>query len=752
MRRWRQASFSIAGALCTLTAGATAQADEDPFAPLLEESRPLATRLQSDYKGSVQLGLGYTSDPSFMFGQYNGLQDDGATLIGSLDWNNFYNTESYWQVSANDLGLDTREGSVTWGKVDRLKLFFEFDSQLQVRNDSGVTPFRGSSSLKLPDDWVSGTNTSDWSNLDSSLKSFDRELTRDRYSLGIDARLNDHWQLLSTLHYEDKAGTAETGAAIFTDAASGDASLLPAPVDYRTAEFDIGLLYQGRRLHMDGRLFYSDFDNRDEVLSWQNPYSAFGPNVRYPNGVGGLGLAPDNTRTSGRLTAQYLFSATTRLQFDGSYAVTEQDQDFLDYTVNPALEVSQPLPLNDLGGEVATGTANAKLLLRPLPKLNLEFRYKGMDKDYDAPRAGYQAVPGDGGNQSRSALTVYNTRHDYQSQTFGVEATYRLPLHGKLWLEYDFENIQRENAAVEETDESRFVLAYRIQPWASFNARFELGYADRAADTYQWAQSYYALLDTELINATPDKQRYQNHPDMSQFYLSNRERLEGKMDLNYLPTVDWSLNLNLLLRDEDYDKTELGLTDTAWQRLHLSASYNATRDLSLSVYGGYDEYESGQSSRAFRGGQEKNAFEVTPPLPQASDPGRNWDIDTRDSSFTLGANLQWQLRRNVELGLDYSFVDSSSKQDYRTYGASDLTASNLPTVETRLHHLELNGTWHLRDALSIRLDYQYYRYSSDDWAWQGVQTNTLGKVLTFGERNPNEQIHYVGTSVIYHWQ
>lgn len=712
----------------------------------------MATRLQTDYTGALQLGLGYTSDPSFMFGQYNGLNEEGATLIGKLNWNNYSDTLSYWQVSGSDLGLDTREGSITWGKVDRITVSLAFDSQLQVRNNSGATPFRGDGLLRLPENWVSGTYTSDWTELENSLKSFDRELERNSYALGFDVRLNDNWQLVSNLSYEDKEGTADVGAAIFTDAAAGDSNLLPKPIDYRTTEFDLGLLYQGQRLHLDGRLFYSDFDNRNEIVTWQNPYSSFGPDVRYPAGEGGVGLAPDNERTSGRLTGQYLFSPTTRLQFDGSYSVTSQDEDFLDYTVNPALQVSIPLPLNTLNGEVATGIANAKLLLRPLAKLNLEFSYKGMDRDYDAPRAGYQYVPGDGGSQSRSALTVYNTRHDYQSQSLGLEAAYRLPMHSKLRFEYVFENIQRENAAVEETDESRFLLGYRIRPWNSFSANIELTYADRAADTYQWAQSYYALLDTELINATPDNQRYQNHPQMSQFYLSNRERLEGKLDLTYLPTLHWSLNLNLLLRDDDYDKTDLGLTDTAWQRLHVSASYAASDQISLSVYAGYDEYEAAQASRAFRGGQEKNAFEVTPPLPQASDPERNWKIDSEDSSFSLGASLQWQPRLDLDFDLDYSFVDSSSRQDYRTYGASDLTASDLPEVDTHMHHIQASGTWHLRDALSLRLDYQYYRYQSDDWARQDVQSDTLGKVLTFGERNPNEQIHYVGMSVIYRWQ
>ena len=33
-----------------------------------------------------------------------------------------------------------------------------------------------------------------------------------------------------------------------------------------------------------------------------------------------------------------------------------------------------------------------------------------------------------------------------------------------------------------------------------------------------------------------------------------------------------------------------------------------------------------------------------------------------------------------------------------------------------------------------------------------IEANTIDKVLTFGQSNPNEDIHYVGASVIYSWQ
>ena len=730
----------------------TATAEETPYTPLNLENRPQLASQHPPSAGSVQLGAGYTGDDNYMFGQYNGLNKEGATAIVNLQWQDFKNPDSYWQISMTDLGLDTRETEITWGKADKLKLNFGFDSQQQVRNDSGKTPFRGDTNQSLPDNWVSGINTTDFSTLNESLRGFDRELDRDRLFAGINAKINDQWSVSSNLSYEEKEGHGDVGGGIYIDAASADAVLLRSPVDYTTTEFDLGLAFSGTKLHLDGQLAYSDFDNDDDVLQWQNPYSSYGPDVRYPDGTGGLGLAPDNSQTSGRLTGHYLFSSTTRLQFDGSYAVASQDQDYLNYTVNDALTVTEPVPRSDFDGEVATGIFKTRLMLRPMAKMNAEIFYKVRDRDYDADRDGYLYVRGDGGDQPESKFTVYNTNHDLTSQVAGIEVDYRLPLRSKLSFKYEYEDVERRNAAVEETEEDRYTLGYRLQPWSNFSARMQLQYADRAADTYEWAQDYYALLDAELINATPDNQRYNNHPELFQYYLANRERCEGKIDLSYLPGERWNLNLNLLWRDDDFDQSRLGLTESTWQRAHFSASYAASDTLAGSIYAGYDVYEGDQTSRAFRGGQEKNAFEIYPPLPQASDPQQNWDLDATDTSITLGANLQWQLAPDLELSLDYNYVDTTGEQDYSTRPGGTATASDLPDTDTRLHHVQASGTWQMQDNLSVQVDYQFYSYETDDWAWDKVQADTIGKVLSFGQQNPNEDIHYLGASVIYRWQ
>ena len=131
--------------------------------------------------------------------------------------------------------------------------------------------------------------------------------------------------------------------------------------------------------------------------------------------------------------------------------------------------------------------------------------------------------------------------------------------------------------------------------------------------------------------------------------------------------------------------------------------------------------------------------------------GLLWSL-RQSERITLGTSIEWQVASDVQLALDYNYVDTEAEQDMGSNPAGNLTVGDLPSVNTRLNHLQLSGTWQMRENLAVQLDYQYYRYKSDDWAWNGVQPDTIGKVLTFGQGNPNEQINYVGASVIYHWQ
>jgi MtrB/PioB family decaheme-associated outer membrane protein len=737
--------------LSAIGLGGLVQAQQDPFASLAQDTRPLATRWQVDYTNSAELGIAYVSDDNFMFGQYNGLSDDGAVLIGNLDWRGG-GGGGVWQLNGQDLGLDTRNALGSWTLQDRLQVEFEFDSQQQVRNNSGRSPFRGGNVLGLPDDWVPANITGGFTALGDSLRDVDLELNRDLYRLASTFNVNDFWRLSAELSYEEKEGTSDLGAAFYTDASSGHAAILPADVDYETTTFDIAVDYSGERLQFNGSWFYSEFENANALQLWQNPYNAFGSSVNYPAGYGGLGQAPDNEYSRLRLVGTYQLSNQLRLQVDGSYARTDQDQNFVDYTVNPELRIDEPLAVDALDSELDTTTLDARLNYRPFPKLVLEARFQGEKRDYDNARNGYRYVPGDAGSQSRSALTVYNTNHDVTRNRYSIEGSYRLPWRSKLWLEYAFEEIERENAAVEETEEDIYRLRYRLQPLGSLHTTLELSYADRGADTYFWDQSYYARRDPELINATPNSQRYSNHPLLSQYHLSNRERSEAKLDISWQPGAAWSLTANLQWRENDYDETDLGLAEDELSRAVLSLSWLAGPGLTVSGWASYDQFETEQAGRNFRGGIEKNAFEIYPPLPQASDPQRNWLADIENSSTSVGISAEWQYRENLAFSAEYSYVNTESEYDFGSGGAGDIDTTPLPDDETEQHHLALAASYALREDLSIEINYQYWSYDQDNWAIDSIRQDTIDKVLTLGEQAADEDLHYIGTSVIYRWR
>jgi len=748
------AGMAMQGAAQTSSPGG-----EDPYGELARETRPLATRWEVDYSGEVEAGAGYVSQDNFMFGQYNGLYEQGGVFIGNVAWRGWHGDgPRYFDVEARDLGLETRRGLLEWGSAGRFRLGLLFDNQIQIKNNDSRTPFLGvgSSDLTLPSNWQSGANTSDWTTLDGSLRGFDRELKRHTYGLQFDSAIGGGWSLKAALTTEHKEGTTDTGGAIYIDASNPHAVLLPQPIDQRTTQFDLAFDYAGEASQWNIAYYFSHFDNQEDTLTWQNPYDAnydavaATSGVDFPNGYGGLAVAPDNQFHRLRLGGSSRFAPRWMLQLDGSYGRAFQDDQFPDYTVNRLLAVNQPVPRTSLDATMDTATLNGALLFSATRKLNLEARYRLYDRQNDSPRDGYLYVRGDGGDQpADTRYSNYNAPHDTRKQRGSLEASYRLPKRNKVILEYAYERVDRRNASVEHTDENIFSAQFNTSAWQPLNARFELQYSDLAADTYQWDQSYYARFDADLINETPDTQRYTNHPLLSQYHLANRERLLGKVDLNYLLAQDWSLALNMLWRRDDFDESTLGLTDEYWDSYILSANYRATETVNLTGYLNYNRYKASQTSRNFRGGAEKNAFVTTGPFPQASDPGQNWDVDTDDTVGAIGVALQWQAMERLNFDFDYSYVDTKGENSFKSFGASTTATEPLPDRRTRQHQLSVQGSWHLRDNLALNLDYRYWHFASDNWAIDGVEANTIDKVLTFGEDSADENVNYLGLSVSY---
>lgn len=741
--------------LTTVLAPLMVCADEDPFAFLADESRPLSTIIATDYVGSADVGFSYVSDDNFTFGRYNGLDEEGVKLYANVDYRDelpdgwLGGAASYFELSAADLGLETSKAHVAFGSYGDYRIALGVDNQRAVFDTTGATPYRGGDSLVLPANWVAGQTTGEMTVLDESLVQVDWDRERERYYLHLEKQFGP-WNFGAELSTEEKTGTQALGGALYVDGSNGHAAVLPRAIDWTTDELTLNVGYARDALAMQLDYFYSSFDNNASALTWQSPYGGvFGPGLDHPDGRGAMALEPDNELQRIRTMATYVFSPALRIRVDGSYAEGEQDDGFLPFTVNPALD-SAALPRTSLDGEVTTTTLDASVFYRPLRKLTLEARYRFEERENDSPRDGYLYARGDAWAPADPKFTVYNTTHDRSVDHYALKGTYRLGRATRLTAEYAYEEITRRNAAVEKTEEDQYKLILATRPLVNLDARVAFEYLDRGASTYQWAQSYYALLDATLINETPENNRFINHPALSQYHLANRERTGVHGTLNYVPTSTWSLGLDIRWTKNDFDETYLGLSEDEWLHASVTCTWLPADRWDVTAFYSFDTFEATQRNRAFRGGIEMNPFEVFPPLPQASDPSRDWTVEPEDTTHSIGASVRFTvIPDQLEMEWEYGFYDAEGRDALASGGAADVDTTPLPEATSREHRLRWVARYHLRENLSLEGEYQYYQLEADDWAIDGVGADTIDKVLATGRLSADDDIHYFRVSMSY---
>ena len=367
-------------------------------------------------RSTVDLGAGYVSQSSYKFGQYNGLAREGDFAIGDLDLQGggSYDSDSLlrWRLLGTDLGLDTRSGEFDLREQGIFKFNLGYDDIRDNISDTYQTPYQGvgSTLLTLPGNWikpvvpqVSPTSLNFRSlsptvgqgdavsstgavvaptpaqlqtlseivlNDAGAYHRADLHTDRKRDDVGIDVNLTKHLELTASVRQETQNGLQPIGGV--TSAVAENSVILPNVIDTRTDQFNLGLQYGTPKGFAQIAYYGSVFTNHIRGISWQDPNA--------PNDVATLSSAPSNQFHQLNLGGGYNFLPTLKLTGDLSYGRNTQNETFL-------TDSSMPLgvPENSLHGLVITEAANLKLVMRPIPKMNVIVHYKYDNRDNRTP-------------------------------------------------------------------------------------------------------------------------------------------------------------------------------------------------------------------------------------------------------------------------------------------------------------------------------------------------------------------------------
>lgn len=509
-----------------------------PFA-YAAETAPIdpATRALTEPTRVIEVGVGYVSDDSAKFGEYNGLSNRGLYGIANFDLRGGGAYDSgdptRWRLIGNNLGLETREVSAEYGQQGRFRITVGFDQLERVRSDSYQTPYlgAGTNALTLPPSWlvprvpqlsatagnfrglsattglapvvVGGIVTSPTAAQQATVNAtiaadvpafhdVDLATKRTTEQVGFGYTLNSHWDITASAKHQTRDGTKPLN--MLSLAAGTSAVTLPDLIDQTTDQYNVSLNYTDDKAFFSAAYYGSVFKNDVPVMYWQNPF------IQTPT-FSAMSSAPSNEFHQFSLTGGYKFSPTSKLVLYASYARNTQNDNFLLDAGNSPLG----LPTSSLHGLVDWKAFNAKFTAKPMPGLNVVAGYKYDDRDnrtpvntyefYDAgePKTGaspFNAALGLPAGTLGSNINIYANRpYSKKLNQFNLEGDYAVARGNWLKAGYQYEQIERScpgswiNCAdAPKTRENTLRVEWRSNSIEDLTARIGYARSERRVD------------------------------------------------------------------------------------------------------------------------------------------------------------------------------------------------------------------------------------------------------------------------------
>ena len=668
---------------------AGAQQEAEPAAPSVDTESWVCDycAFEEGWYSDLTLGVGSVSDDSYKFGEYNGLQEEGSYLIGEANARYRGEDAVYLDLSASDLGLDTRSLAIEGGRQGSYDIFLRYDEIPHYISNSASSPYLGSGgdTLTLPAGWVNASSTSAMTALAPNLREVDLKTERKRLGTGISITTESPWSYHIDLRHEDKEGNKPGGGAFLFNSAQ-----LVEPVDYVTDEIDASVSYTTRR--WQGKLAYyvSTFSNGNESLTWENAYT---PIVAGAD-EGRLALPPDNEFQQLSLSLAYRINDRNQVSGDIAVGSMKQDEKLLQATQNTALLVA-PLPADSADVEVDTTNARLKFTTMATDNLSLSAIYSHDERDNRTPQRMYEWVSTDAVVASQRS----NLPYSYTRDAVKIKADYNYDKGLKLGAGYDIDERERTFQEVDETSEDTLWGSIRVRGSDTLFAEFKIATSSRDAAS------------SEVVAAIDPPQNVL----MAKYNTADRQRDSVGVFVSFMPHPDYSIGIGFDSARDDYNNSEIGLTDSEDNSMNLDVTAMLSEDVSVNAFIGKQIIKSSQAG--------SQGFSTA-----------DWFATTRDTFENIGVGVNFiVIEETLNIGADISVARSTGEIEVD----SGAPAAAFPDLNTDLETIRLYLDYRMSENLTLQAAYWHETFDSSDWALEGLDADTVSNLLSFDQQSPD---------------
>lgn len=486
------------------------------------------------------------------------------------------------------------------------------------------------------------------------------------------------------------------GSRLFGQGELGRINFLTEPIDSTTQQLEATVGYTGEALQLSGGYFGTSYNNHDTRLDVTGGIAGLTP----------LALPPGNESHQLFLSGGYSFTPATRATFKVAYSRATQDDAFI-------VPAASTVGRSALGARVDTTLVQAGLTARPLPKLSLRADLRYEDRDDKTPVAAYFTSPGS------LATTNGENAPDSRTTTSGVlEAGYQLPMGFRVLGGIDMSQRDRSYPAVrsvsyrDQTDETAYRVELRRSLSETATGSLSYAHSERDGSDYLLNLLLNGSLGSNLVNP---------------LNLADRQRDRIRLTLNWTPIEALSIQFMADDAQDDYSGRSLGPREGSANRYALDATYAFSEAWQASAWASWDETRSKQSS------QDSAPF------------GALWSGDLSGSGDAYGVGVRGRLTSALDIGADFQY--SHDTNEYRLQAITGAPLTSLPDTFYKLTSLKLFAKYELQPNAGVRVDYEYNRFSTDDWTWTSW-TYSDGTRVT---ESPTQKVNYIGLSGYYRW-
>lgn len=647
--------------------------------------------VETGVNGTVGVGVGYNDSDDIRSANAFAAENEFA---GKVDADLTYVGKSGYRatVEADNLGMENGRLDINAGKVGQYNLNLNYRQIATYKTDSAMSPYLGigGDDLTLPDNWQTAGSSQDMSELYNSLNPLELSLKRKRAGLGFAYQGEELWSTYVNYQREDKTGLKQASGSFFNQS-----MMLAEPVDYTTDTIEAGVKLKGDNWFTAINYNGSVFKNAYSQLGFDNAFNpTFGAATH-----GYMSLDPDNEAHTVSLMGQMNLSQTI-MSARVHYGQMTQDQAFV--TSGYGYQV----PTESLDGKVDMTGVNLKLVSRISRSVRVNASYDYSDRDNKTNIEEWTQISINDVN----GQVAYNTPYDITTQRAKLGVDYRINRGMKLEAGYDYRTDERSYQDRETTDENTLWTKFRLSSFENWDMWIKGSYGQRDGSQYQ-ASEWTSSESNDLLR---------------KYNLADRKRTMIEARVTHNPTDSLTLDLGTRYAIDDYDETQIGLTESTDLSYDASITYMLSDDMTLTAFYNRQNIESEQAG--------SSSFSAP-----------TWTGVVEDQVDVIGAGWSYNnlMEKKLRLGVDYTYSNSDSNTQV-TQGIT----GDYGDYYAKVHNINIYGQYQATEKMALRVDYKMEKYEDND-AGNDIAPDGIWNVVGFGSNSHDYNAHLIMLSMSY---